>query len=189
MSPLDNWRKEARRWLRALRAGDGHASERLRRAYPNAPATPVLRDVQHALARERGHASWAAMKATLARQSSADPALQTLLHAAETGDLETLIATLQARPDLLNRRGELRGHTGARTALHFGVAREPIVRALLERGADPNIRDEGDDAMPLHFAAERGDLAVVTLLIEHGADPIGGETVHLLDAVGWAVCF
>jgi uncharacterized protein len=63
------------------------------------------------------------------------------------------------------------------------------VRTLLERGADPNIRDEGDHAFPIHFAAERGDLAVVALLVEHGADPIGAGTTHELDAVGWAVCF
>ena len=54
MSTLDNSRKAAKRWLRALREGDRDAFERLRRAYPDAPATPVLRDVQHALARERG---------------------------------------------------------------------------------------------------------------------------------------
>jgi ankyrin repeat protein len=189
MSTLDNSRKAAKRWLRALRAGDRDAIERSRRAYPGAPANPVLRDGQHALARERGHASWAALKASLAKASSPDPALQALLHAAGTGDVGTLVTILQARPDLVNQRGELPGNTGARTALHFGVGHEPIVRALVERGADPNIRDEGDDAMPLHFAAERGDLAVVTLLVEHGADPIGGETHHLLDAVGWAVCF
>ena len=189
MTTLDNSRKAAKRWLRALRAGDRDAFARLRRAYPDAPSNPGLRDIQHALARERGYESWTALKASLAAESSADSALPALLHAAGTGDVETLVTILESRPDLLNRRGELPANTGARTALHFGVGHEPIVRALLERGADPNIRDEGDDAMPLHFAAERGDLAVVTLLVEHGADPIGGETYHLLDAVGWAVCF
>ena len=63
------------------------------------------------------------------------------------------------------------------------------MRALLERGADPNIRDEGDHAYPIHFAAERGDLAIVRLLIEHGADPIGADTDHELDVLGWAVCW
>jgi ankyrin repeat protein len=66
---------------------------------------------------------------------------------------------------------------------------QPVVRELLVRGADPNIRDEGDNAFPIHFAAERGDLEVVKLLVEHGADPIGAGTTHLLDAIGWAVCF
>ena len=63
------------------------------------------------------------------------------------------------------------------------------MKTLLDRGADPNIRDEGDNAFPIHFAAERGDLAVVKLLIEHGADPIGAGTGHELDVLGWAVCF
>ena len=56
-----NLRKEAKRWLKALRANDPDARARLTRAYPNAPALPVLRDVQHALAREHGYDNWAAM--------------------------------------------------------------------------------------------------------------------------------
>jgi ankyrin repeat protein len=63
------------------------------------------------------------------------------------------------------------------------------VKTLLDRGADPNVRDEGDDAYPIHFAAERGDLSIVKLLIEHHGDPIGAGTGHELDVVGWAVCF
>jgi ankyrin repeat protein len=63
---LANLRKTAKRWLKALRAGDHEARERLRRAYPHAPAEPGLRDVQHALARERGHESWTAAQQALA---------------------------------------------------------------------------------------------------------------------------
>jgi ankyrin repeat protein len=73
--------------------------------------------------------------------------------------------------------------------LHFGVRHEAVVTTLVERGADPNIRDEGDNAFPIHFAAERGDLSIVKLLIEHGADPIGAGTTHELEVLGWAVCF
>jgi hypothetical protein len=58
---LDNLRKEAKRWLRALRAGDAGARARLERAYPGAAPEPVLRDVQHALAREYGQESWIAL--------------------------------------------------------------------------------------------------------------------------------
>lgn len=114
--------------------------------------------------------------------------LLSLLHAAGKGDVSTATAILDAHPTLINERGAL-GDSGLRTALHFGSGHEPIVRLLLERGADPNIRDEGDNACPLHFAAERGDLAVVRLLVEHGADPIGARTTHELDVLGWAVCF
>src|SRR5437870_13892853 len=59
---LDNLKKEAKRWLKALREGDAEARTRLGRAYPAAPARPVLRDMQHALAREHGYESWIALK-------------------------------------------------------------------------------------------------------------------------------
>ena len=62
MSSLDNLKKEAKRWLKALQDGDATARARLARAWPQAPATPVLRDVQHALAREHGFESWLAFK-------------------------------------------------------------------------------------------------------------------------------
>ena len=64
MSTLDNLRKAAKRWLKALRAGDAEAIARMRRACPNAPAQPGLRDVQHALARELGFESWIALLQT-----------------------------------------------------------------------------------------------------------------------------
>src|SRR5262245_9806494 len=73
---LDNLRKEAKRWLKALRAGEPDARARLERTWPAAPANPVLRDLQHALAQEYGHESWIALKHALAavRVESASPA-------------------------------------------------------------------------------------------------------------------
>jgi uncharacterized protein len=63
VSTLDNFRKEAKRWLKALRAGDPGAQARLKRTYPQAPAEPGLRAVQHALALEHGAATWQDLKA------------------------------------------------------------------------------------------------------------------------------
>jgi len=51
---LESLKKEAKRWLDAVQAGDTAARDRLRQSYPDAPAEPGLRDVQHALAREHG---------------------------------------------------------------------------------------------------------------------------------------
>ena len=189
MTTLDNLRKAAKRWLKALRDGDADARTRLVRAYPTAPEPPTLRDVQHALARERGHASWIALKKAIAESRPPVAPLATLLAAAARGDAAAVDAILDEHPDVVNERGLLTGHTGLRTALHFGVSHETVVKTLLDRGADPNIRDDGDNACPIHFAAERGHLPIVTLLIEHGADPIGAGTVHELDVLGWAVCF
>jgi uncharacterized protein len=188
MTTLDNLRKTAKRWLKALRDGDLAALDRLRRAYPGAPASPTLRDLQHALARERGFENWKELKAS-ADTVGPETGLPALLAAADRGDAAAVVAILDKDPGIINERGLLPGHSGSRTALHFGVHHEPVVRELLARGANPNIRDEGDHAFPLHFAAERGDLAIVKLLVEHGADPVGAGTTHLLDAVGWAVCF
>ena len=70
-SSLENLRKEAKRWLAAIRNHDESARARLRRSYPTAPTTPGLRDVQHALAREHGLESWSALKAALADRALA----------------------------------------------------------------------------------------------------------------------
>ena len=59
---MDALRKQAKRWLRALRSGDAEARARLERAYPTAPPQPGLRDVQHAVAREYGYESWLHLK-------------------------------------------------------------------------------------------------------------------------------
>jgi ankyrin repeat protein len=58
---IDLLKKEAKRWLKALRAGDPNARSRLMHAVPAAQASPTLRDVQHALAREYGFAGWLAL--------------------------------------------------------------------------------------------------------------------------------
>ena len=58
---LDTLRKEARRWLKAVGAGDRDAQDRLTRVIARAGRVP-LRVVQQALAREYGFESWAALK-------------------------------------------------------------------------------------------------------------------------------
>jgi ankyrin repeat protein len=199
---LESLKKNAKRWLKDVRAGEPGALARLRRAYPNAPATPTLRDVQHALARERGFEGWLHLIASLREGADATPeltreqAVLTLLRAAEGGDADAVADVLDHHPDIINERGLLPPHTGMRTALHFVTSGPPmsaphdaVMRLLLERGANPNIRDEGDWAFPLHFVAERGRLDLVRLLIEHGADPIGAGDYHDLDVIGWATAF
>ena len=59
---LESLKKEAKRWLKALREGDRAARERLRRVLPNAGTEIALREVQHALALEHGLNGWAALK-------------------------------------------------------------------------------------------------------------------------------
>jgi ankyrin repeat protein len=73
---LDNLRKEAKRWFKALCEGDAEARQRFERAYPKATGNPVLRDVQHALAREYGLENWKDLK--LAAEQASDKGARTL---------------------------------------------------------------------------------------------------------------
>lgn len=195
-SSLETLKREAKRWLVALRRNDPDARARLARSHPKAPPNATLRDVQFALAREYGFDGWPALKTELARRRERDAAprdaiVRSLFEAATRGDAQRVREILDGYPDIVNERAPLPGHTGRRTALHFAMNgnSEAVVDVLLAHGADPNARDDGDNAMPLHFAAEKRNLAIVKLLIEHGADPIGPGDYHDLAVIGWATCF
>ena len=195
-SSVENLRKESKRWLKALRANDEAAHARLRRALPNVASEPSLRDVQHALAVEYGAPGWSALvervgelRATV-REGSPD-ALTSLLAAAARGDVERVEGILDANPEVVSERGFLDDNTGRRTALHYAVggSHEDVVRLLLDRGADPNVRDDGDNAIPLCFACEKNDLPIIRLLVEHGADVNSTGDMHTMDVIGWATVF
>ena len=59
--------------------------------------------------------------------------------------------------------GDMRGAT----PLQHGVASLQIVKALLERGADPNAR-RSDGATAVHAAASLGNVEVLRFLVEKG---------------------
>jgi ankyrin repeat protein len=59
---LENLKREAKRWLKALRENGNEARARLERVLPEAPASPGLREVQHALALEHGLSGWTALR-------------------------------------------------------------------------------------------------------------------------------
>jgi ankyrin repeat protein len=66
--------------------------------------------------------------------------------------------------------------------------RADCVRLLLQRGVDVRIRDYGDNAYALIFAAEAADLDVIRLLVEAGSDVIGEGDDHKVGVLGWATC-
>jgi hypothetical protein len=71
---VENLKKEAKRWLRDLRADKAAARARFERAWARGPSRPVLRDVQHALAREYGFRNWIALtKAAQAQPAASEP--------------------------------------------------------------------------------------------------------------------
>jgi len=112
------------------------------------------------------------------------PSPEAFFAACTDGDLAALRSALAATPDLARARTA----EGA-TALHLAVAHPGAVRLLLDSGADPNARDTGDHALPLHFAAGGGHVESVRLLLDAGSDVHGAGDAHALAVIGWATVF
>lgn len=174
---LDNLKKDAKRWLRLLRAGDDAARARLARANPRAAAAPTLRDIQHALALEHGAPGWSALRARLLVDASETPGpirpdefasdrpygpwssrgcdVWDTIDAARTGDVAALRRLIERDPRLI-RYGE---------PLQFAVreGRLEAVRFLIDAGADADAA--GHDGETLATAArERGHEEVARFL-------------------------
>jgi len=155
------------------------AKERLRQMRAASPAAQ-LSTAQLAVAREHGFPSWRALKAEVDRRRA--PAREAFFAACQAGDLAELTVLLEKGPTLVGERNEDGG-----TGLHVAVAHPACVRLLLEHGADPNAREGGDNAYPLHFAAGGGYLESVRALLDAGGDVHGFADVHKADVIGWAV--
>lgn len=101
--------------------------------------------------------------------------------AAALGDLDRVTAIIDNDPNRI-REARPNGRLALSAAAAFGHT--PIVRLLLERGADPTWPDAHDSTRgaALHAAARAGDRALCELLLAHGADPNG-----FVDAAGNSV--
>jgi len=90
---FETLKKDAKRWLAEIQAGDAEAVARLRRILPQGPPSPTLRDLQLAVAREQGFDGWTALKralepdpkATAATLAQYDDMVDALLDAYRTG--------------------------------------------------------------------------------------------------------
>ncbi len=96
--------------------------------------------------------------------------------AAATGDLARVRALLDRDPSLVNRVSDYGSYyLGCGAPIKNAAARGhlEVVRLLLERGADPNLREEGiaPDGHALYSAAANGHYDIVELLLAHGAHP------------------
>ncbi len=106
---LESLKKEAKRWLVALRANDiGRARAPESRAFAIVPAEPALRDVQHALAREHGFAGWIALKEAL--EHSADSGLTPSLARYETMAQVLIEAYRTGTPEAMERLYQFTWH-------------------------------------------------------------------------------
>jgi hypothetical protein len=172
-SSLDTLKKEAKRWLKALRAGDAQARSRLVAATPTAPANPRLRDVQLALAREHGLPGWAAIRAALddlamARRSVAER-VGIVLRSAWGGDAAAAARVLTRWPDIASHDLYIAAATGDIAAVERRLAADP---AAATRKGGPL------DWEPLLYVAyarlpggEKHALDLARILLDHGANP------------------
>jgi ankyrin repeat protein len=111
--------------------------------------------------------------------------------AACTGDLERVKELLDQDPSLANRVSEyVTYYLGSGAPLKNAAARGhmEVVRLLLERGADPNLREEGvaPHGQALYAAVANKHFEIAKLLLEHGAYP-NPEVESSADALSRAI--
>jgi ankyrin repeat protein len=168
-APNLEWlRKQAKRRLTELRTTSPDAK---------------LADAQFSLAKQYGFSSWRALKAHVDSLGVDGQ----LFEAAETGDLNRLVALLDADPSKLDAKKPPYSWSLLHVAAHQG--RLPIVDELLRRGLDVNTREKGDNTYAMHWAAAAAHLDVVKRLADAGGDVVGHGDDHELEVIGWATCW
>ena len=168
-SPSLDWlRKQAKRRLAELRE-----------SHPDAQ----LADAQLHVAREYGLSSWRALKAHIDSLTVEGK----LFEAAKSGDVESLRTLLDQHPEMIGARNAPYEFTLLHVAAQHGHL--AAVDLLLERGADVNARERGDNTYAMHWAAAGAHLDVVRRLADAGGDVIGRGDDHELQVIGWASCW
>ena len=183
---LEQLKKQAKELVKAARAGDESATDRL------GGREPILANAQLVLARENGYASWPAL--VVAAEASPDA----FVHAATEGRKDRAEALLAARPEIEqdpwvrlvrglawdgepNRPGGPRGWAPLLYVCHSVYANADLARQLLARGADPNatFTNEYGEMSALYGAAGVvHDPELTRVLLEAGANPDDGESVY-----------
>ncbi len=183
-------RKEAKRWLKALRSGDGGALERFQKALPRHTDNPGLREVQQALARERGFESWAALKEQLAFELGTDgktlvDQFLSLACLSFSGDdwpkgpsSDPRRGKWTAAERLRSRHPEVSTATFACAVVCGEIVHvEHLLKAEPALAARPGGTQGWEPLLLLchsrlpHPPAVENSLAMAELLLDHGADP------------------
>ncbi len=163
------------------------AKDRLAELRQSDPAAK-LASALLAVARDLGFSSWRALKTEVEQRQG--KIITAFFEACAKGDVESLRGLLANDPSLArvsDSQAPHRGWTGLHAAAKQGHT--DAVRLLLDRGADPNAREAGDNTNPLHWAAAQRHIETMRALLDAGGDPHGLGDAHELDAIGWATFF
>lgn len=169
---LEQLKREAKRWLKAIRANDAGERNRFARALPGAPETPTLRDVQLAVARELGFPGWTALKRALEIEPPASGSREALVNrfleaACPDHHVRGLPDHERARHTatrLLQRHPEI-AHVSFHTAVVCGDL-AAVERALAQR---PELANEKSPGLSPYRAMVGGT----------------GDLFHEMGAKGW----
>ncbi len=197
---LDHLKKEVKRWKKALDSGDPDARARLDRSYPQAPAEPTLRHVQHALACEYGFTAWIELRNAVAPGAVSDEVVQQFLESACPDH------RVRGRPAHVIARG-----TAMRLLQRLPAIAQANFFTAVVCGDIDRVKEMLDDAPELANAKSRQNrepllylcftrlplavandnaVAIAKLLLDHGADPnvffMAGDSPYtpLVGAIG-----
>ena len=124
------------------------------------------------------------------------------------GNIDTVAALLDAKPELFDEHRVTEGFTHAVSAGHESLVRLMLARGLrlpaavtgcqtylwrsldlarllLDHGMDPNLPN-WQQVRPLHFIAEKGEIDKARLFLEYGADPNAIDEEYRTTPLGWA---
>jgi ankyrin repeat protein len=183
---LEQLRKQAKELVRAARAGDAKALERL------GGREPILARAQLVIARENGYPSWPALVA------AAEANAEAFVIAATDSRRTQAEHMLTARPEIErdpwarlvlgrgwdgdpNQPGGPRNWAPILYVSHSCFASPALAQDLLERGADPNatFTNEYGEMSALYGAAGVvHDPELTRILLEAGANPDDGESLY-----------
>ncbi len=143
-------KKQAKALLKAYRAGDAAAVERVRASHPrlqNVPDSSIpgddfkLSDAQLVIAREYGFSSWPRLKHEIEmRRAGLTETFSQFARAVQRGNAARVRELLEGNPPLAKRINDpVIGFDSPAVVIAAGHSRE-LVEALLEHGADVNAK-------------------------------------------------